>query len=466
MERAGVSPVGPALLPRPMICPWPIPVNRVLPICVNCVILQPIMSEHARKFLLFLGISLLFRGFYLYLFYDRYSYDLANWNRMSEVLQRGVNPYHQDEVIVNFPPVWLVCLFWFKKISLCLHCTLNDVVRTFLIVIESILSALLYAALLRFVKSTNAAKILIIGIAINPICIFQVCQHCNFDVLVALSLFLAVWLLLRFQEQPEARLWLWACFALGLGAVAKLIPLSLAPLLLLSLRKLKLAEQLLGAALLLAPLGLALSILYMLTPADIETRILGYRSLAGAFGFTGVFNLLDMPRLLTVWPRVFEIVYGAGWVSLGAWLLTREKLDPRQLVSLAAALLLAIPALGPGYGLQYIYWFLPLLVLLYEWTDRKTRAFLLVLYAVATLTYTIAYALNYTAYGAFLLDLTRNETLLRWGEIITTQKGEALLCLPLWIFYLLATVVFAAPTGREILRDLRQGWRRHPRLDP
>jgi len=417
------------------------------------------MKEHAPKFLLVLTVSLLFRGLYLCMFHDRYSYDLVSWNVVGNVLLAGGNPYHLTPFL-NWPPVWMQLIYLFEKISHSLNWPLFDVIRGFLILIESILAGLLYVTLLRFGAAKDPAKLLILGLAVNPIAIFQVCQHGNFDLLVGFWILLAVYMLLRFQEQPEVRYWLWACLALGLGAATKVVPLCLAPLLLLSVRKLKPAEQWLGAALLLGPIVLALSIVYVLTPADIAAKVLAYRSQPGGFGFTGLFALFGAPRLVAVWPRVFEMIYGAGWLGLGAWLLTKETLGRRELVALAAALLVAIPALGPGYGLQYIGWFLPLLVLLYDLAERRTRMFLLALYAVATITYGIAYALNHQTYGAFLLDWIQNEKLLKWGAAISTPRGETLLGLPLWLLYLFFVADQAARTGREIRRDVKAGRRR------
>jgi hypothetical protein len=416
------------------------------------------MGAPTKKFLLFLAVSLLFRGFYLYLFYDRYSYDLVSWKEVGRVLLAGGNPYHVT-TFLNWPPVWMQLIYLFEKISQGMNWPLFGVIRGFLIITESIMAGVLYATLLRFGKSKIAEILLIIGIAMNPIAILQVCQHCNFDVLVGLWILLAVHMLLRFQEQGESRFWLWACFALGLGAVTKVIPLCLAPLLLPSLRKLKPSERLLGAALLLVPIVLGLSTLYVLTPSDIETKVLGYRSTPGGFGFSGLFSIFGAEHLQAAWSGVFEIIYGAGWLALGAWLLTRDALQPRQLVSLAAALLLAIPALGPGYGQHYICWFLPLLVLLYDLAGRKMRVFLLVCYAVATITYLVIYALDWVL-GAFLLDLTQNEIALKWSKVISSPAGATLLGLPLWMCYLAAVAVFSAPTGVEMLRDFQALWRR------
>jgi hypothetical protein len=351
-------------------------------------------------------------------------------------------------------------IFLFKKISLATHLPFNDVVRGFLILVESALALLLYATIIRFAESKNAARLLILGIAINPISIFQVCQHCNFDVLVGFWVLLAVYMLLRFQEQHESRFWLFACFALGMGALTKTVPLSLAPLLLLSIRKLKLTEQMLGAILLLVPIMLGLSIVYVLGPTDIKTKVFGYRSDPGSFGLTGLFNYFGANRLMDFWPCIFEIIYGVGWLSLTAWLLLKDTLEKRQVVLIAAVVLLAIPALGPGYGLQYIYWFLPLLVLMYGLVERRIKIFLLVLYGVAVVTYTIEYGLNFKTYGAFFLDIVQTEKLLKIGLQLSSKTSAAFFCLPLWILYSTFVVYICANIGREIVHDLKAVFRR------
>jgi hypothetical protein len=412
------------------------------------------MPRHLKNFLLFLVVSWVFRILYLCLFYDRYSFDLAMWSHIGDLLLAGENPYHATDRL-DWPPVWMQLIFLFEKISLFTHWPFIDVVRGFLIVTETALAGLLYAAIVRFTPARDVTKTLIIGMAIDPICLVQVCQHGNFDVLVGFWILLAVYMLLRFQEHHESRFWLFACFALGMGAVTKTVPLCLAPLLLISVRRLKLAELMLGAAFLFGPITLGLSVLYVLTPEDIVTKVIGYRSSQGYFGFSGLFHIFGAEHWQRIWSQVFEVVYGTGWLALSVWLQSRETLGGRQIVSLAAGLLLAIAALGPGYGLQYIYWFLPLLVFQYELVERKTRYFLLALYAVAAITYVIEYALNYDAYGAFLLDLTRNETLLKWSATISTQTGEALLCLPLWLFYCWAVFVCGAETGREMIHDFK-----------
>lgn len=417
------------------------------------------MSERVNKFLLFLLISLTLRGLYIFMFHACYSFDLVSWNNVGEILMGGQNPYNLTTYL-NWPPLWMQLIFFFKKISLATHWPFNDVVRAFLIIVESALASLLYATIIRFVASKNAAKFLIVGIAINPISIFQVCQHCNFDVLVGFWVLLAVYMLLRFQEQHEARFWLFACFALGMGALTKTVPLSLAPLLLLSIRKLRFSELVLGTAFLIVPIVLALSIVYVLGPTDVKAKVLGYRSVAGSFGFTGLFAYFKANGLLEVWPRVFEIVFGAAWLSLGLWLLWKDTLDKRQIVTIAAVILVAIPALGPGYGPQYAYWFLPLLILMFGWENNQTKIFLWIFFGAAVLTYTIEYGLDFPNFGAFFLSLVQTQKLLQLSQHLSSKTGETFLSLPLWILYLAFVFCFCARIGRKMIYDFKKILRR------
>jgi hypothetical protein len=399
------------------------------------------------------------RLLYVFLFHKCHSFDLATWSQVGDILLAGGNPYHLTHFL-NWPPAWMQFIFLFKKISLVTQWPFDDVVRGFLILAETMLALVLYAASIRYAPSRCAGLIIIAGIALNPVSVFQVCQHCNFDVLAGFWILLAVYMLLRFQEHHDSRFWLCACLAVGLGALTKTVPLCLTPLLLLSLRKLRFLERILGAVLLLGPILLALSIVYVLGPDDIKSAVLGYRSIPGTFGFTGLFAIGDADHLLAVWPRVFEIIYGSGWLLLGAWLLVKDSFEPRKIVTIAAALLVAIAALGPGYGLQYIYWFLPLLVLLHALAGRRMRFFLLTLYGVAAVSYAVEYAFNYKTYGAFVLELYQTKCLLKFGGNLASPAWETLLTLPLWLLYCLFVFQAVVKIGGEMIHDFQARWRR------
>jgi len=412
------------------------------------------MPEHINKILLFFVISVTARGLYLCLFSNCHSADLVNWNRIGDLLLAGENPY-KETGFLNWPPLWMQLIFLFKKISLATHCSFFTVVRAFLILVEGVAGVLLYATLLRYTKFKNAAGLLIFGVALNPIAILQVCQQCNFDVLVGFWVMLALYMLLRFQERQEARFWLFACLAIGMGIVTKTIPLCLQPLLLISARKLKLTEWIIGAALTFTPMMLGLSIIYVLGPDDVETKVLGYRSIPGDFGLTGFLAYFQAGHLLKIYPRIFEIVYGAGWLGLGGWLLSKPALNVRQIVSIAAALLLAIPAMGPGYNPEYVCWFLPLLLLLYGLEGRIIRGFLLGFYLVGAATYLVEYGLFWQTRGAFLLDIMQNEKLLKFANDLYLPIHQTLLRLPLWILYFVAVAFLCARIAKDMVLDFK-----------
>lgn len=416
------------------------------------------MPKRTNEFLSLLAISLAVRLFYILAFHYCESFDLLSWNKVGDILLAGGNPYHLTSSL-NWPPFWMQLVFLFKKISLATHLPFNLVVQGFLMVVESALLWLLYATVRQYTDFKNPTRLLLFGIAINPVSIFLICQHCNFDVVIGFWVLLAVYMLLRFQERYESRFWLFACFAMGMGVLAKTVPLSLMPLLLLSIRKLKRIEQMLGTVLLLGPTVLALSIVYVLGPEDIATNVFGYRSIPGCFGLTGLFAYWGAVRLQAIYPGVFTMLYGIGWICLGAWLLLKETLDKRQIISVALVMLLAIPTLGPGYGPQYGYWFLPLLVLMYALAEPKIRLYLMILYGVGVTTYLGEYALL-PGQGACLFTIVPPGELLKIAAQLSSESGQTFLRLPLWISYLVLVAFLGATIGKEMARDFKQAWSR------
>jgi hypothetical protein len=119
-------------------------------------------------------------------------------------------------------------------------------------------------------------------------------------------------------------------------------------------------------------------------------------------------------------------------------------------VVLATTLLLAwVPALGSGYGPQYVAWFLPLGVVLYAVAGRSLRLALLAFAVVAVLTYLVEYAFIGTQ-GAFMTLLAPHTAGLI-GQRLSSQSASTLLRLPLFLAYLLAlatgvtTLIRSAP---------------------
>jgi hypothetical protein len=108
-----------------------------------------------------------------------------------------------------------------------------------------------------------------------------------------------------------------------------------------------------------------------------------------------------------------------------------------------------IPALGPGYGPQYVQWSLPLLAGLYAAYDAGWSRVLAACAVVAGLTYLIEYAL-FPSHGQFLVHLTQgSEPVVAWSRTLSSRTGQTLVRLPL----------FAAFVGLLVagVRQLRAG---------
>lgn len=413
------------------------------------------ISGAAADLLVFALVSGVIRWLYVFLFPWCFSYDVFSWNLVADTLMAGNNPYNATETL-NWPPLWMQLLFLFKKISLASQVPFDLILRLFLIAVETVEAVLLYAVLVRFAPGVRPRRLLLAGLALNPISILQVCQHCNFDVLVGVWILLAVALLMRFHAEGDPAYWLGACLALGLGAATKTVPLLLAPLLLPGARNLKRFEQGLGVVLLLLPVTLSMSIIYVLGPHDIQTKVLDYRPKPGFFGFTGCFTLLGWPGLVKMWVWVFEVIFGLGWVILSVWLWAKPKLLAPELARCALVLLTAIPAFGPGFGMQYIGWYIPLAILLYGMSERGDRIFLLTGYGVTAVVYVITYGFNYTTFGGFALNLVQTKGLLDFGRHIDTLAGQAWVTLPLWLYFLAFFVYFSGRIGSQMRRDLHK----------
>jgi hypothetical protein len=101
---------------------------------------------------------------------------------------------------------------------------------------------------------------------------------------------------------------------------------------------------------------------------------------------------------------------------------------------MTALLLLLVPVLGPGYGPQYAWWWIPVLVVAYALEGRWLRIPLLALFVIAAVTYVVDYALVPTLGGGVLV-VDHPAALGGWSRALDTLSGETLLRLPLFGAY-------------------------------
>lgn len=130
-----------------------------------------------------------------------------------------------------------------------------------------------------------------------------------------------------------------------------------------------------------------------LDPQAILHKVIQYRSLGGVFGMSGILAATVSPQPARMVRIVLLLILGATVVMSAVRVATRDSTDSRLLILLGAFLLVGIVVLGPGYGPQYIAWYLPLLVLTSTSFDAAWRRNLLVWREIAVLTYLAEYML-------------------------------------------------------------------------
>jgi hypothetical protein len=328
------------------------------------------------------------------------STDVFSWIAVAHELRIGANPY-ETTTFLNWPPLWLVVIWVLDHVSRAVGISFFLALRLFLIAVESGVVVLLYSFLAR-VAPDRARRIVIVGISLNPIAILLVCQHGNFDVLVGLTSLAGALALGRYSRTRDAVTWLVGALAFGIGALAKTVPLLLAPLLARGARLNGWPARWLGAALFLGPAVLGDAVILVLAPHAVVHNVLFYRSQPGSYGITGIARAIGIGSIGDAYARdLFPIVLLA--FEVGAVIaLSRRDLDTRRTLLLAGLILLAVPAVGSGYASQYAYWWLPLLVATYPLFDRGWRRLLLAFYVIAAATYIVEYGLLID-HGAFLI---------------------------------------------------------------
>jgi hypothetical protein len=370
-----------------------------------------------------------------------FSMDLGAWLEAGWRMGEGKNPYLATRFFV-WPPFWVQILYVLQRISAVTGIKHEFVIVAFLVAVEcAVIVALLMLLRDAGVARRPARALALFGIALNPVCILLVCQHGNFDVLVALLVLLAVAALLRNGRSGDAVDWVCACLWLGLAIALKSAPALLLPLLLAGARRLPLRTRALGATLAVGPAAYGIGALHVLRAGDVGI-ILRYRSIPGWFGATGWFHRLghDEWMLPYAWAAQLAIL-GAG-VALGvlAW---RARLDePRGLVAGAALLLAAVPGIGPGYGPQYFYWFWPLVLVAFALGGAWMRRAVAVFGAIAAATYLFEYAVV-GFLGAFLGARFPRTVDAFFGVPPAAVRVFTLVGTPLWIAYLLLIAALA-----------------------
>jgi hypothetical protein len=367
-----------------------------------------------------------------------YSIDLHSWLRVIDILRAGENPYDKTQVL-NWPPFWMWTLRAIGLLSDVTRISAIHLIQAVLILCECAVAATCFVILRKFFDVANPNRVLIPVLAVNPIPILQVCQHGNFDVFVGLWIVLMVFALLQFNRYKTSRYWLLACFCVGMGIFTKTIPLVLVPLLLPGFMKLRSGVRLAGIALTLLPVVLSMILIYMAAPTGVREHVLGYRSLPGYYGITGIMGLYGHNDAM-LWYLNNSPWIILCYLALITTIVWRTHLStPVQVVSATVALLVFLPTFGPGYSPTYIYWFLPLLPVYYITATRPIRVFLLAGLVIVSATYVYEYAI-FGSHGAFLLQIIKDPSFRERVEPLGGRMSQVPARLPMFAWYVILNV--------------------------
>ncbi len=370
------------------------------------------------------------------------SFDSLVWEKVAAALAAGQNPY-QATPFLNWPPFWIQIIFIISKISTALSVPFFRVLQVVLILAESIVIVMLVKLIREIAPGASVRKLVMLGIALNPAAIFLICQHCNFDVFVAVWLMFFMLHLARYNRTQNEADWLCACLFLGLGIFTKTVPFVLIPMLAGGFREATRPVKFLGSVLCLGPVILGMGVIYVLAPADVAANVLEYRGIGGSFGFAGLFLMAGMGGLTPFYNILFYVALMA--VMAGTWIFFwhRRRIGNRETVLFAALLLIGMMVLGPAYAPQYLYWFLPFLVATFAFFDKRWQQLLMGFAVIAACTYLVEYALVGSD-GMFLLKILTVDkstlyqavSLLPVIQACESPTGSTLIRLPLFIAYL------------------------------
>jgi hypothetical protein len=343
------------------------------------------------------------------------SIDIDSWRRIAQGLALGMNPYARSHLL-NWPPFWMELIFVCSGISTRLGWGFVSCIRSVLIVTDVGVLAATFFLLRMLAPRAKYGILLLIGYCLNPLVTLLTVQHANFDAFAELWILLFLIFLVRYRRGGEGIDFLLAAACLGMGGFTKTFPLMLWPLLAPGMRRVSGLGRLLAFGLVIGPVALSLAPLYALSPDVVFHDILSYRGTGQSFGVLGALNAIHLEPNLTVYSRIFTYAFLAGLVALTMRLWRKDLAGDGEVVLLATVVLLTSFLIGPGYGPQYWFWVIPLLLVCYR-EYRPLRVVLLVAGVVIVGTSIFEYAVL-PSLGQFWVWWYPSEGLEKYGEKI------------------------------------------------
>lgn len=267
------------------------------------------------------------------------SADSLTWTRNVMLTERaGVLTAYRHDPGLNHPPLGLAIARLSSEIGLRLGLEFQDVFR----LLQTLADILTTLALARLAGVSAAAFFML-----SPAAIFISGFHCQSDPLMTMFVVLAI-----VARRPAAA---GALIALAVGV--KVIALVALPLVLLRFR----GRAILGYAGAVVVTGAAI-----FTPAIVAS---GSAFLQNVFGYTGLFVSWGLNYVLGPTPMVrrsFTLLLLALLVLLWVLELLRRSEDRFRTARVVGTALLLVLVLAPGFGVQYLFWPLPFLALMFR----------------------------------------------------------------------------------------------------
>jgi len=414
------------------------------------------IPESARRFvsaiLPALLVALAVRLLYLAIIPSyAYSWDMTACEKVASVLAAGGNPY-AETTFLNWPPLWMCFIFVMRRIADLTSIPFLQVLRIFLFVAELI--AMVLAALLArsVAPQTSLRTFLLVSFALNPIPIFLTTQHGHFDAMVVCWIVAALLALLAYRRSGDPLDWMLACLLLGMGILAKTIPVALAPLLIPGARLVARRARLLGAVLLFGPAALGTAVIFVLSPQQVLRHVLLYSAVPGRFGISGITKAFGMTWAMQLWGAIAPLLLVPlfAWGCIRAWKWTPA--GNHQVVLLSGLILLAIPTIGPGFGPQYAIWFVPSLAVSYLSGSRQWRVMLAIAFAITSATYVVFYGFAWDL-GQSIFFLWDSPIARFLGASLTKDAPRTWVTLPMWLSW----IALLAAGIRELRRPFVAG---------
>jgi hypothetical protein len=331
------------------------------------------------------------------------SLDLLAWKGLAYALVHHLNPYEISH-FYNYPPFWMEIVYGLSQLSVRYDFDIFLSIRLALIAGDLTLLACVYLLLREMQPTGKFTRLLLVGYCLNPLLILLTVQHANFDSLCMIWVVLFLYFLVRLGNSNDPIDWLCAAGCLGIAVFIKQFPLVLWPLLASGGRRVDWRGWVAAAAMLIGPAILSLAPLYVLSPDAITQNVLEYKGVGSTFGLIGILSLGGGDNLRPIYSALFAAALFIATIAVAIALRQRPWRFSSGPVLFSAMLLLALFTLGPGYGSQYWFWVMPLILVCYPNFNRGFRRMIWISMGIVIATNVFEYAVE-SNLGRFLYFL-------------------------------------------------------------